>query len=151
MVEHLGRSPEYHEINEGQKKYFVGNISEFGGTRGYFVGYFMRGKLFPEGRNLDLLGREDFECAVMDLPKSDPSLPHYHKLATEVTYVLSGRLKMIIEGKSLELEKGDFMVLPPKVVSQNPENDPGTIVFVVKVPSVRDDKFYAERNRSKRE
>ena len=128
------------ERRRQEGKYFIGDASDFERTRGWLMGFFMRGR----GVN-ELLARNDVECAVMKLPTVDPSPPHFHKLATEVTYVLSGRLKLVIEGNKFDLRENQFMVIPPLTVQQNPENDPGTRVFVVKVPSVPDDKFYAEQ------
>lgn len=130
------------EVYKEKPRYFIGSLDDplFADTKGYFMGGFMGRKILPEGGNI--LVSEAIECAVMELPQIDPSPPHYHKLMTEITYCLSGRLHLIIEGENIELGENQFMVIPPEVVIQNPENDPGTRIFVVKVPSVPDDKFY---------
>ena len=136
-VENLGDS----ESQKGSLRYFIGDLDDptFQIMRGYFVGHFMRDKGF------DILARTDVECAVMILPEIDLSPPHYHKLATELTYCISGTLHMIIGEfgeDEFDLNENQFMVIPPEVISQNPQNSPGTKIFVVKVPSVPDDKFY---------
>lgn len=127
----------------GKQRCFIGSLDDplFEGTKGYIIGFFMRGKVLPEGG--EMLIRDDVECAVMELPEIDLSPPHYHKLATELTCCISGRLHMIVEDAEFDLDENQFMVIPPEVVSQNPSNSPGTKIFVVKVPSVPNDKFYA--------
>lgn len=92
---------------------------------------------------------EEVEIAVMDLPEADPSPPHYHRESTEFTFVLSGQLEIIFfkedSGReSVLLGEGDYMLISPETVIQNPRNAPGTRVFVVKWPSVPEDKYYFE-------
>lgn len=132
------------EVYRESTKYFIGNLDDqtFQEKRGYFVGFFMKGEASPYIRSLDILVREDVECAVMVLPEIDLSPPHYHKLAMELTYCISGRLHMKVGEDEFDLLENQFMVIPPEVVSQNPSNATGTKIFVVKVPSVPDDKFY---------
>lgn len=127
------------EFDEPKPGYFIGNLDDptFQITRGYFVGHFMR------EHGLSILARDDVECAVMYLPEHNSSPPHYHPQGFEITYCISGRLHLIIDGENVELTENQFMVIPPDVVLQNPENDPGTRIFVVKAPSVPGDKFDA--------
>jgi len=58
--------------------------------------------------------------------------------------VLSGKLNLIIDGDQLKAEAGQFFVIKPGTVLQNPTNDLGTRVVVVKSPSLPDDKYYVE-------
>lgn len=130
-----------------ERRFLVGNMSDptFRETRGYFVGFFMRDKSLPDGSPADILTRDDVECAIMELPEHDLSKPHYHKKAYEVTFCLSGRLYLIVDQKDeIELATNQFLIIPPEVILQNPVNEPGTRVLVVKAPSVPNDKFYAE-------
>lgn len=122
-----------------EQDFFVGNTADFNQTRGYLMGFFM-----PEDQSL--LRRDDLEIAVMQLPERDVSKPHFHRDSTEVTYVIRGslRLNIGIPARSLVLAAGEFMVIPPGTVLQNPTNDPGTEVLVIKFPSVPGDKFYYE-------
>ena len=132
------------ESQKSNLRYFIGNLDDpaFKERRGYFVGFFMRGETFPDGRSLDILSRDDVECAVMHLPEVDMTRPHYHPQAFEITYCIKGRLRLVIDGENVELTENQFMIIPPGVVLQNPENDPETKIFVVKVPSVPGDKSY---------
>lgn len=138
------RGPEISGSAELERKQscFIGSLDNplFKDTKGYLMGWFMRDKTLSEGG--EVLIRDDVECAVMGLPEINLDPPHYHKLATELTYCISGRLHMIVGDSEFDLEENQFMVIPPNVFSQNPTNAPGTKIFVVKVPSVPDDKFY---------
>ncbi|MBI2595294.1 cupin domain-containing protein [Candidatus Daviesbacteria bacterium] len=121
------------EREQESPRFFKGNIKDFDKNKGYFIGAFLKDPL---------LQREDLECAIMELPVIDESKPHYHKLMYEVTFVLSGRLRLIVDQKEeINLEENEFLVIPPGTVLQNPENAPGTKVFVVKTPSAPGDKF----------
>lgn len=129
-----------------ERRFFVGDMKEplFEETHGYFMGFFMKGKFLPDGSPADILTRDDVECAIMELSEYDPSKPHFHKIACEITYCLSGRLHLIVDQKDeIDLTENQFLVIQPGVVLQNPTNEPGTRIFVVKFPSIPSDKFYA--------
>lgn len=144
-AEVVGESQE-HEARKA--RFFVGDITKppfKDGLRGYFVGFFMRDKNTSCGENLDILGRDDVECAVTELPVRDDSRPHYHKIGYEITFCLSGKLSLIVDSiHRVELMENQFIVILAGTVLQNPQNNPGTRVFVVKVPSIPEDKYYAE-------
>ena len=40
---------------------------------------------------------------------------HYHKIMTEVFYVLEGELALIFDDETLPLQKGDTLTVPPNV------------------------------------
>jgi quercetin dioxygenase-like cupin family protein len=67
-------------------------------------------------------------------------LPKHQDLAIESTFVLKGKIKGAIDGREIELEMGDYVVLPPGVVSNFPrdilEDAEG---LTVKAPSIKDD------------
>ncbi len=147
-MSYMGIEQRFEAETTERTRYFVGDMKSetFQATRGYFVGFFMAGKTSPEGESLDILTRQDVECAIMDLPERDESKPHYHKLGYEVTYCLSGWLHLIVDqSQEVDLTENQFLIIPPGTILQNPENAPGTRVFVVKAPSVPGDKYYAEQ------
>lgn len=49
-------------------------------------------------------------------PNSPGAGPHYHKIMTELFYVLAGKLSMMVDGKPIEASAGDFVEIPPRVV-----------------------------------
>ena len=126
---------------EHRDNYFVVQLSEFrGSTKGYFLGRFMGEQGYP------FLNFEELEIASMELPIVDESKPHYHLVSTEVTIVTEGCLTLIVDQQQeIQLKKGEFVVIPPGTVLQNPVNEPGTKVIVIKFPSIPEDKYYIEK------
>jgi len=61
---------------------------------------------------------------------------HYHKIGTEINYLVKG--KMIIQDK--ELNEGDIFILKPYEIA-NPEFLEDCTVFIIKTPSVANDKY----------
>ena len=95
-------------------------------VRGWFVG----------GFNPTVYNTEAFEVAYKQYKAGDKEDKHYHKVATEITVIVEGKVKM----NDRILEKGDIMVVHPnEVVSFEAIEDSGNIV--VKVPFERNDKY----------
>lgn len=95
-------------------------------VKGWFVGAFT-----PAAHASDAC-----EVAVKHYKAGEKELAHYHKIATETTLILSGRVRMV--GK--EWGEGDIVVLEPGEVTDF-EALTDTINVVVKTPSVLGDKF----------
>lgn len=79
----------------------------------------------------------DVEVAVKKYKKGDSEEKHYHKIATEYTVILSGRVKM----NNVEYCAGDIIVMEPEEATDFECLEDGTINVVVKLPSVKNDKF----------
>ncbi len=94
-------------------------------TRGWFVGAFQ-----PTAHHSDAC-----EVAVRVHKAGDHEAAHFHKVATEVTLVLSGRVRMA----GSEWGPGDIVVLSPGEVTDFEVVADSTTV-VVKVPGALDDK-----------
>jgi quercetin dioxygenase-like cupin family protein len=121
---------------ENKNKFHQGNISDFGETKGYFIGQFMgqRGKAFLE--------TDEVEIAWKTLSGDfGDEAPHFHKKGVEINIVISGRYKVWIEGEERELGKGDFLVVYPEAKLRNISADEGTELMVVIAPSIPDDKY----------
>ena len=95
-------------------------------TGGWFVGSFQPTALHTEA----------CEVAVKKHKAGDKDEAHYHKIATEVTLVLSGRVRMA----GAEYVENDIIVLEPGDASSF-EALTDAVLIVVKEPSARDDKF----------
>ena len=76
------------------------------------------------------------EVAVKRYLAGDTEIAHFHKVATEITLVLSGRVR--IAGR--ELGDGDIIVLEPGEVSDF-EALTDAVNLVVKVPASLNDKY----------
>jgi anti-sigma factor ChrR (cupin superfamily) len=95
-------------------------------TRGWFVGGFIP----------TVLSTEACEVAVKYYKAAEKEPMHKHQVATEVTLVLHGRVRM----GGGEWSGGDIVVLAPgEITDFEAITDCATVV--VKVPGARDDKY----------
>lgn len=95
-------------------------------VKGWFVGGFN-----PAAHSTDAC-----EVAVKQYKAGDKEETHYHKVATEITLVLSGRVRMA----GREWGAGDIVVLEPGEATDF-EALSDAINVVVKTPGALDDKF----------
>lgn len=95
-------------------------------TRGWFVGAFTP----------TLVDTEAMEVAVQHFAAGAVEAEHHHKVATEITVIVSGRAVMC----GRELAAGDVIVLPPGVASSFVALE-DTVTTVVKHPGARNDKY----------
>jgi len=98
-------------------------------VKGWFVGNF----------DPTLLKTNDVEVAVKEYKKGDYEEKHYHKIATEITVIVSGRVKM----NGVEYSKGDIIVTEPNEATDF-EALEDTTNTVVKYPGANDDKYLGE-------
>jgi mannose-6-phosphate isomerase-like protein (cupin superfamily) len=95
-------------------------------TKGWFVGNF----------SPTLLPTDAVEVAVKHYRAGESEGTHYHKVATELTVVVSGRVRMSGE----EFGPGEIIKIDPNEATDfMPLTDAVTVV--VKVPCVRGDKY----------
>lgn len=97
-------------------------------VNGWFVGGFSPNAFFSEA----------CEVAVKTYKIGQYEKRHLHKIATEITLIHSGRVKMV--GK--EWGAGDIIVLSPNEVTDF-EALEDTVIVVVKVPGATKDKYIA--------
>lgn len=95
-------------------------------VRGWFVGNF----------DPSAFRTNDFEVGVKRFKKGDLEQAHYHKVATEITLVVSGKVKM---GNQI-LVSGDIICISPNEVCDFYALEDATIV-VVKTKSIVGDKY----------
>lgn len=100
------------------------NLSDF--TKGWFIGDF----------SPSLLPTKNFEVSIKRYKSGSIEMTHHHKVATEFTVIISGKVEM----NSRVFQENDIIEIAPgesadfKVIED-------TITCVVKLPSVRDDKY----------
>lgn len=95
--------------------------------KGWFVGNF----------SPTLYKTNDVEVAIKSYNKGDCEESHYHKIATEITVIVSGRVKM----NGIEYKKGDIIVIEPGESTDFECLEYGTKSAVVKIPGANDDKY----------
>jgi quercetin dioxygenase-like cupin family protein len=79
---------------------------------------------------------DEVEVAVKEYKKGDKEPSHYHKIATEITVIVSGIVLM----NSIEYKTGDIITIEPGE-STNFEALSDVVTTVIKVPCVKDDKY----------
>ena len=97
--------------------------------KGWFVGNF----------EPTVLKTNDVEVAVKKYKKGDNEEKHYHKIATEITVIVKGKVKM----NGVEYNENDIIVIEPNE-STDFEVLEDTICTVVKYPGANDDKYLGE-------
>ena len=102
------------------------DLSQMG--KGWFVGNFEPAAYLTS----------DCEVAVKHYHAGDREAAHFHKVATEITVVVSGEIRMM--GKTWK--PGDIVVLSPGEVTDF-EAVTDAINVVVKLPGASDDKLLA--------
>ena len=94
---------------------------------GWFVGNF----------EPTVLKTNDVEVAVKKYKANDYEKKHFHKIATEITLIVSGEVEM----NKKRYREGDIIVIEP-----NEATDflaiTDAMTIVVKKPSAKDDKFF---------
>jgi quercetin dioxygenase-like cupin family protein len=95
-------------------------------VKGWFIGNF----------DPTLIKTNDVEVAVKEYKKGDYEEKHYHKIATEITVIVSGRVKM----NDVEYSKGDIIVIEPNEATDF-EALEDTVNAVVKFPGASNDKY----------
>lgn len=95
-------------------------------TKGWFVGAF----------SPVVLHSTDFEVAIKHYRKGDSEGAHVHRVATEITAIVGGRVLM----SGQEYGDGDIVTIPPGEATDFEALSDVTTV-VVKTPSVAGDKY----------
>lgn len=105
----------------------VENLSSMKG--GWFIGNF----------EPSLLKTNDCEVAVKSYKKGDKEGKHYHKIATEYTVVVKGKVRMF----GNVYEEGDIIVVEPGDATDFEALEDAMNV-VVKIPGANNDKYLVE-------
>jgi len=84
----------------------------------------------------------DFETAVKYYKKGQKEDLHFHKIATEYTVIVSGKARM----NGIEFVKGDIVLISPGESTDFKALE-DTITTVVKIPSIKGDKFIGENKK----
>jgi hypothetical protein len=79
---------------------------------------------------------DDVEVAVKEYKSGDKEPSHYHKIATEITIIVSG----IVIMNDIIYKTGDIITISPGEAT-NFEALSDVLTTVVKVPCVKDDKY----------
>ena len=103
------------------KKYHLESM-----VKGWFVGSFTP----------TLIDTDKVEVAVKTYKRGDSEEAHYHKVATEITVIVSGKVKM----NGVEYGAGDIIVIEP-LESTDFVALEDSVNTVVKFPGAKNDKY----------
>ena len=95
-------------------------------TKGWFVGDF----------EPSMLRTQDVEVGIKKYSKGDYEDSHFHKVATEITVILSGCVSMFDQ----EFKEGDIIIIEPGE-STSFEALTNAVTVVVKYPGAINDKY----------
>lgn len=99
-------------------------------VKGWFIGNF----------EPTLHKTNDCEVAVKYYKKGDKESAHYHKIATEFTCIISGKVKM----NGVEYKAGDIVIMEPGDITDFECLEDNTSNVVVKIPGASNDKYLKE-------
>ena len=95
-------------------------------SKGWFVGNFLP----------SVISTQEVEIAVKEYPANFSEDWHYHKIATEITVIVSGEVQM----NGQRFEKGDIIVIEPGEGTDFMALTE-TVTTVVKIPGASNDKY----------
>lgn len=95
-------------------------------TNGWFIGNF----------DPAVLHTDEFEVGIKRYKAGQIDAKHYHKVAREITVVISGKVLMLDQ----RWDEGSIITIEPGVASSF-EAITDAVLAVVKIPSALDDKF----------
>ena len=98
-------------------------------VKGWFVGNFKP----------TCINTSNVEVAVKKYQKGETEDLHYHKVATEITVVVSGKIKM----NEVEYSAGDIIVIEPNEATDF-EALEDSVNTVVKIPGEINDKYFGK-------
>lgn len=98
-------------------------------VKGWFIGSF----------DPTVIKTDVCEVGVKNYKAGDYEEKHFHKIATEVTLIISGRIRMMDN----EFGPGDIIVINPGEVTDF-KALADVINVVVKIPGVANDKYFAD-------
>ncbi len=94
--------------------------------KGWFVGNF----------EPTIYRTNDVEVAIKEYSAGDYEETHYHKIATEITVIQSGRVKMFDK----IFNSGDIIVVEPNDATDFTALE-DSVTIVVKIPGANNDKY----------
>ncbi|MFA5832059.1 MAG: hypothetical protein WDA22_01160 [Bacteroidota bacterium] len=100
-------------------------------TKGWFIGNFLP----------TMVKTNEVEVAVKKYNEGDYESKHYHKIATEITVIVSGKVRM----NGIVYNQDDIIVIEPFEATDFYAIS-NTVTAVVKIPGANNDKYILELN-----
>ena len=88
-----------------------------------------------------LLAGDDLAVIRERMPPGTREVPHHHRRARQLFYVLAGRLRVAIESTVFDLAAGDALEVPPRRRHQvHNVTDADAVFLVISSPSTSGDR-----------
>lgn len=95
----------------------------------------------PCGQSTRILTRQDGPTANVHITAIRDSAPHYHKLCTEIYYVLEGTGTLELDGDRVAVEPGTLVVIEPLTIHRL-VSEAGVKIMVIGVPALDPEDEY---------
>lgn len=103
------------------------------------------------GKNCDawhLLRTRRLSIVEERVPPGDSETPHYHRYATQLFYLLQGRVRFSLATETVNMSPGDSVHVMPGVVHQlENTGDTDAVLLVVSSPESHSDRFEAHQRQ----
>ena len=76
--------------------------------------------------------------------KPDPKDKHFHKRSVEINIVISGWVKVTLNGQRFKVKNGECYIIYPQAVIEDVEAGYETELIVISAPSIPGDKYLTE-------
>lgn len=113
-------------------RYVVDNVKNYSQSNGWLCGQF-----FPTD---SVLRNSDLEVKYWTLQVGEKHPEHIHPIGTELTIIIAGHMKWMLDGVVHELKDGDFVFELSNVKEEILEVLKPTTFITVRTPSVPDNK-----------
>jgi mannose-6-phosphate isomerase-like protein (cupin superfamily) len=97
---------------------------------------------FPGGSVMQLLAEGARTCSALTVHRSlllagaDGAGAHHHESSTELIYVISGSLRLLVDDQVVAAEAGDFAVIPPGITHAFEAGDGGADLIDIVTPGI---------------
>ncbi len=116
-------------------KYYHGRYSDFGESKGWFVGSFFDENHPCKTNNIEVMYKEQ--------PAGFITKPHYHEQKVELLIILEGSAKYYVNDNEVILKAGDFLFIDVNNIVSGEFLEPSKI-FAIHSPSIISDKVVLE-------
>lgn len=103
------------------------------------------------GKNCDawhMLRTRRLSIVEERVPPGDSETPHYHRYATQLFYLLQGRVRFSLATETVNMSPGDSVHVMPGVVHQlENTGDTDAVLLVVSSPESHSDRFEAHQRQ----
>jgi quercetin dioxygenase-like cupin family protein len=117
-------------------KYKVDNVKNYSQTNGWICGQF-----FPDD---SLLQNPNLEVKYSTLLPGDKHKIHFHPVGTEISIIIKGHVRYLVEDQEYLLKDGDFVFMYENIKEAVLEVYEPTTMISIRTPSIADNKVICE-------